>query len=125
MTSCCYLSCLAPEPFWTIDEKERFWKILEEYVRRLVTGEFPLPSVSLDCHKKRRCGKGGSYELCKSLIREYMWSGRYSLAVSTFKALNKLSKSPTNDTDSELMKMKTIFMEKPFRGYVRICLSFL
>lgn len=116
MTSCCYLSCLAPEPFWTIDEKERFWKILEEYVRRLVTGEFPLPSVSLDCHKKRRCGKGGSYELCKSLIREYMWSGRYSLAVSTFKALNKLSKSPTNDTDSELMKMKTIFMEKPFRG---------
>ena len=114
MTSCSYLCWLVPEPLWTNDEKEKFWKIFEGYLRQLVSGEMPLPVITLDQCKKRKRGKDNTSELYNSIIREYMWCGRYSLAVSTFKALNR---SSNTDADDELKIMKKIFMDKPFRGY--------
>lgn len=114
MSSCSYLCWLVPEPLWTKNEKERFWGILEAYLRRLVNDEMPLPSITLDHYKKQKQGKGNTYDLYKNVIREYMWCGRYSLAVSMFKTLNRSCKP---DPNKELMAMKKIFMEKPFRGY--------
>ena len=113
MTSCSYLCWLVPEPLWTSNEKERFWDILEAYLKQLINGEMPLPSITLDRYKGKHT-KENTYNLYKSIIREYMWCGRYSLAVSMLKTLNFSSKA---DPKNELMMIKKIFMEKPFRGY--------
>ena len=118
MASCSYLCCLVPEPLWTMDEKEKFWKVLEAYLRQLVCLEMQLPIVNVDLTKRKKHSSKLYRDMYRSITREYLWSGRYSLAVSFYKAiLNGSSKAGYVHTETQLQDIKKIFMEKPFRGY--------
>ena len=119
MASCSYLCCLVPEPLWTTEEKEKFWNVLEAYLRELVCCEMPLPIANVDFRQKKKRNSKSYRDLCRSITREYLWSGRYSLAVSFYKAiLTGSSKAGCVHTETQLQDIKKIFMEKPFRGYV-------
>ena len=83
-------------------------------MKRLLNDNAPLPLTALDHYMKKPGGNEKRFKIYNSIIREYMWCGRYSLAASMLKTLNRSFRaSPSN----ELMMMKRIFMEKQFRGY--------
>lgn len=110
-----------PEPIWTTNEVERFWAILEPYLRQLVSGEIPTPLddfyfIDLDLtnttyQRKVFCQK----------VHDNMWDGKYSSAVANLKALRKYSRTSCeqaldNDTVGDaaaLDELKKIFIRRP------------
>ncbi len=116
MATLCYLCHLAPEPLWTNHEKERFWSILETYFSQLLFGEIPLPDSTLKLQYYEKTSTEHR-ALCRAAISEFMWSGRYSSAISNFKAMRRyfdeLEEKQDENRKPEMREIKEIFMERP------------
>lgn len=71
------------EPLWTRKEKKRFWTVISSYIAYLLEPTSKLPEhdiefVTLDPTSEVDLG------FCQKCIKEDLWSGRYSLAVSNY-----------------------------------------
>ena len=109
-----------PEPIWTTNEVERFWDILEPYLRQLVSGEIPTQLDHIDFFENTTSQR----KLCYQIVHTNMWNGKYSSAVATLKAFhkynNKLSLKASgeivvrdNSVGSDLEELKKIFTRRP------------
>ena len=113
------------EPIWTTNEVERFWEILEPYLRQLVSGEIPTQLDHIDFFENTSCQK----KLCYQIVHTNMWNGKYSSAVATLKAFQKYNQvsreddsrnnehevvdHESNSVRSDLEELKKIFTRRP------------
>eukprot|EP00795_Rhopilema_esculentum_P016622 gene16622-8051_t len=99
------------DQLWTSSEKERFWKVLENYIKYLIIKNRPLLQPDLFANK-RKVGQGDfSQEMI--WIRECLWTGQYSSAVAMFITLNHPKEVSLIDNvghERELEEIKRIFM---------------
>lgn len=110
-----------PEPIWTTNEVERFWEILEPYLRQLVSGEIPTPFDDFQFIDPDFANENYERKVCYQKVHNNMWDGKYSSAVANLKAFRRHSQTscgqPVNDDiideNSHLRELKKIFIRRP------------
>ncbi|XP_074649160.1 uncharacterized protein LOC141904470 [Tubulanus polymorphus] len=108
------------EPLWTEAEIDLFWRVIRQYMWKLVTGGSPLSvaTVVLDA-----CSKEDCLQLSEFLmdVRQLMWTGKYSVAVSNLRALTRYFVDlhsyfySASTPDEELVTLEAIFKNRLIR----------
>lgn len=111
------------EPFWTITEIEKFWKVIESYLEELLKRQ-SLPAHGMDfMYLDPECIQ--DYKLCLKELHEGLWKGRYSETVANFRATKEFFEGGLqlvestqscrlgDVCDDELQALKKIFFEGP------------
>ena len=110
------------EPIWTNHEVEKFWAILEPYIRQLVSGEIPTLLDDFQFRKEEITDTRYDRKIFYQNIHDNMWRGRYSSAVANLKALRRFSQAGScaetatfirNNETSDLDELKKIFIQRP------------
>lgn len=106
-----------PEPLWTFTEIEKFWKVIECYLKDLLT-KLPLPASNLD-FTYLDAESFYDYRNCVKCLHDGLWNGRYSEAVANFKAvkdffeegvqLEEQQQHCKSWSSNELQALKSIF----------------
>lgn len=111
-----------PDPIWTTNEVERFWAILEPYLRQLVSGEIPTPLDDFQFIDLDLANAAYQRKLFYQKVHDNMWDGKYSSAVANLKAIRRYSQTTCdqliNNDDSineasDLEELKKIFIQRP------------
>jgi len=72
------------EPLWSYSEVEKFWSIIESYIKELLTRS-SLPLHSMDfTHLNTQSLQ--DYKQCLKCLHDGLWSGRYSESVANMRA---------------------------------------
>lgn len=110
------------DPVWTTREVDRFWQVVEPYLKHLLKGDLPLPEHDVDFNKMNISDEK-KQRRCMEHVHECMWKGRYSLAVANLKAIRQFFDGaqqnelivPSVTDDHELRQLKRIFVQEPLR----------
>lgn len=104
------------DPIWTVREVNKFWEVVEPYLKRLLMGDLPLPEHNIDFNKMNSCDQ------CMEHVHDCMWRGKYTLAVANLRAIlkffdggGKSSGVIIPSTADELRQLKRIFTHEPLR----------
>ena len=73
------------EPRWSKREKRLFWTVISEYITHLLSNESLHPEHDIELMNLDPTSEV-DFRFCHLCIREDLWCGRYSLAVSNYVA---------------------------------------
>lgn len=104
---------LKRDPIWSNFEVEKFWNVLEPYIRQLLRCEIPTLLDDFQFFEEELNDKNYDKRIFYQNIHDNMWHGRYSSAVANLKALKKFSPLADDNENSHLQELREIFLRRP------------
>ncbi|CAH1781240.1 unnamed protein product [Owenia fusiformis] len=104
------------EPQWTDFETERFWRVMEPYIRGLIScsivKQTDINFSDLDPNSRNEL------DVCLGEVQKLLWSGKYTQAVYNLRAIQSFFNDPilgeygTTSNQDTLSILKAIFTRK-------------
>ncbi|CAH1245195.1 Hypp7446 [Branchiostoma lanceolatum] len=110
----------AREPLWSETEMQRFWAVIEPYIKQLISGEAPMPAHDMDLWDCER-DSVENIEGCLLAVQDLICGGNYSKALAGIRAIRLYFEIPENSPrkaltllgeEDELAVFKHLFMKQ-------------